>query len=65
MSTPNRKRQADGSRHKDRRRNEAQLRAANPHNQTPEQRLARLDQRLGKGQGAVKERARLAAIISG
>lgn len=57
------KRTADGSRHRDRRRKQAEVRAANPHTQTPEQRLACLDQRLGKGVGATKERARLHALI--
>lgn len=38
----------------------AKVAATNPHAQTPEQKLARLDHRLGKGIGAVKERARLA-----
>ena len=30
---------------------------------TPEQQLARLDEKLGEGIGAVKERARLKALI--
>ena len=32
--------------------------------QSPEERLAVLDARLGKGVGAMKERARLAALIA-
>ncbi len=32
---------------------------------TPEQQIAVLDARLGKGQGAQKERARLAKVIAG
>jgi len=42
----------------------ADMRAANPHAQTAEQKLARLDQRLGAGVGATKERARLTRQMS-
>jgi hypothetical protein len=45
------------------RREEAQKRQDARDHRTPEQQLALLDSRLGAGQGARKERARLAALI--
>jgi hypothetical protein len=45
------------------RREEAKVRQAESDTLTPEQRLARLDEKFGKGQGAVKERAKLLAAI--
>lgn len=45
------------------RREEAQKRQDAREHRTPEQQLALLDSRLGAGQGARKERARLAALI--
>jgi hypothetical protein len=45
------------------RKEEAQKRQDARNHRTPEQQLALLDSRLGAGQGARKERARLAALI--
>lgn len=47
-----------------RRRAEAQVRSAEYTQLTPQQRLERLDQRLGKGVGATRERTRLAKMIA-
>jgi hypothetical protein len=50
---------------RDNRRSEAQTRAANHTVRTPQQQLQELDKRLGVNKGATKERARLAALVSG
>lgn len=46
------------------RRNFAKERDAINATQTPKQRLEILDKRLGKGEGAVRERARLARLLN-
>ena len=47
------------------RREAAQERAEVRANRSPQEQLATLDKRLGKGQGAKRERARLQALIDG
>jgi hypothetical protein len=47
-----------------RRREEAGVRAAEYMQLTPQQKLERLDRRLGKGVGAVRERARIATVLA-
>ena len=49
---------------KDRRQLEAAGRAEYSATLTPQQKIARLDARLGTGLGAVKERAKLAKVIA-
>ena len=55
---------ADGSRQRDIRREEAELRQAKRDGKTPEQQLNELDRKLGKNTGAIKERLRLHRLIS-
>lgn len=71
MSTPKMKRQADGSRHRDRRHQEALERNRLPMWEralldatAPVGQLAKLDDRLGTDRGAAKERARLMAMLT-
>lgn len=53
------------NRRKEIRRKEAQERAEVRAQRSPQEQLAILDKRLGKGQGAQRERARLQSIIEG
>jgi hypothetical protein len=68
MTTPNSQR-PKGARNKvlraeqQQRREEAAVRAAEHAQLTPQQKLAKLDQRLGMGVGALKERSRILAQI--
>ena len=54
---------ADGSTRRDFRRDDAEVRQAKRDNLTPHEQLTLIDQRLGKGVGASKERARLHLLI--
>ncbi len=55
---------ADGSRERDERRIEAEIRQTKRDARTPQQQLEVLDRKLGKNTGAIKERLRLHLLLS-
>lgn len=66
MYTPDSRRspKGPGNKMKERRATSAKQRIEAAAQRTPEEQLARLDAAFGKGKGAVKERAKLAARIA-